>query len=488
MLELTKSRYLSWLQCPKRLWIECNEPAIQPKQSLAQQRIIQQGIDVGKLAWNDFPGGHTIGSRDLQQALVDTQTAIASGCPAIFEASFAWNHLYIKCDILLRTGSNAWELIEVKSATNAKPEYFDDLAIQTYVLQQVELNVDRISLQTINSKTCAFPDLSNYFNRCDVTDEVKELTNHLDAHSQAALSVMQQGSCPDTDIGDRCRKPNPCPFQSHCWQHVPQPSIFSIPRLNAKKKADLYKQGIVHLQDVPDTYPLSDNQREYVNLVNERAVRIDRDGIAALMAELAYPIHFLDFETINPAIPQFDGLKPYEQYPFQYSCHLLHADGAVEHVEFLHTDTSDPRQPLARSLASHLHSDGAVVAYSASFEKGVMQKLATTFPEFAAPLEAAISRLWDQLDVFRHHYQHPDFQGSNSIKRVFPVLCPERPSYDILTVRKGDDAQAYWLQAIALPESADKARMVQDLKDYCRLDTQAMLDIHYVLQELVTPV
>ncbi|MGK7913674.1 MAG: DUF2779 domain-containing protein [Synechococcus sp.] len=487
MLELTKSRYLSWLQCPKRLWIECNDPGIQPKLSLSQQRIIQQGIDVGKLAWKDFPDGLEITSRDRQQAIADTQTAIDSGIPTIFEASFAWNHLYIKCDILHRTRDNGWELIEVKSATKQKPEYFDDLAIQHYVLQQLGLQVYRISLQTINSKTCTFPDLSNFFTRCDVTDEIEELTTTLATNSQAASSVMQQESCPDTDIGDRCHKPNPCPFQSHCWQHVPQPSIFSIPRLNAKKKAELYGQGILQLSDVPDDYPLSEKQREYVTVSNERAIRIDLDGIAALLTELEYPIHFLDFETINPAIPYFEGLKPYEQYPFQYSCHILHANGTVEHVEFLHTSTTDPRQPLAQSLADCLHPHGAIVAYSASFEKGVMQKLAATVPEVSAPLESAIARLWDQLDIFRNHYQHPDFQGSNSIKRVFPVLCPDRPSYDSLAVRKGDDAQAYWLQTIGLPDSAEKTRMAQELKDYCRLDTQAMVDIHFVLQELVKP-
>ena len=487
MLELTKSRYLSWLQCPKRLWIECNDPSIRPELSLAQQRIIEQGNEVGRLAWQEFPNGQLIGSRDRQQAIIDTQAAMASNALAIFEASFGWINLYIKCDILVRQSKNLWELIEVKSATKAKDEYIDDLAFQSYVLQLVGIHLAQISLQTINSKSCVFPELSNFFTRCDVTEEVCDRVGSIADRLQEASNAMQRSSCPDVEIGDRCRKPTPCPFQSHCWQNVPRSSIFTIPRLNAKKKADLYAQGVIHLRDVPDSYPLSNNQREYVNLANTQSIRIDRDGIQALLSQLTYPIHFLDFETINPAIPQFNGLKPYEQYPFQYSCHILNADGSLEHVEFLQTDVSDPRESLARSLVNHLHPEGSIVAYFATFEKGVMRSLASTFPDLAAPLESAIARLWDQLDVFRHYYHHPDFQGSNSIKRVFPVLCPERPNYDILTVRKGDDAQAYWLQMIALPESAEKTRMTKDLKDYCRLDTQAMLDIHYVLQDLINP-
>ena len=480
--DLTKSRYLSWLQCPKRLWLEVHQPDLQADLSLAQQRIIQQGTEVGAFARTYFPGGVLIDSSDRQQAIIQTQAAILGDVPYIFEAAFQWESLYIKCDVLERQDSNCWSAIEVKSASKVKPEYLDDLAFQTYVLHNLDVQLRSTELLNVNTKSCFFPDLQNFFIRTDLTDEVTDLLGTMSGQLQQASNTIAQTSCPDIEIGDRCTKPNPCPFKPHCWQAVPEQSIFTIPRLHARKKADLYAQGIVHLQDIPADYPLSDNQRNYVDLVTEDSIQIDRQGIQQLLSELTYPIHFLDFETINPAIPQFEGLKPYESYPFQYSCHILHADGREEWEDFLHTETTDPRESLANTLVTHLNSTGSVVAYSASFEKGVMQRLANRFPHLSNRLESAIDRLWDQLDVFRHYYQHPGFQGSNSIKKVFPVLCPDRPQYDSLTIRKGDDAQACWMQMVISQDAGDKAKLAAELREYCKLDTQAMLEIHRVLQ------
>ena len=480
--DLTKSRYLSWLQCPKRLWLEVHQPERQAELSLAQQRIIQQGTEVGEFARTYFPGGVLIDSGDRQQAITQTQAAMRADVPYIFEASFQWESLYIQCDVLERQNSGLWSAIEVKSATTIKLEYIDDLAFQTYVLKNLEIQLHSTELLNVNSKSCFFPDLQNFFIRTDLTDEVNDCLGTISSQLQQASSTTVQSSCPDVEIGDRCTKPNPCPFKPHCWQAVPEQSIFTIPRLHARKKADLYAQGIVHLQDIPADYPLSDNQKNYVDLATDNRVLIDLQGIQQLLSELQYPIHFLDFETVNPAIPQFEGLKPYESYPFQYSCHILHADGSEDWLDFLHTETTDPRELLANALVNHLHPTGSVVAYSASFEKGVMQRLADRFPYLADRLESAIARLWDQLDVFRHYYRHPGFQGSNSIKKVFPVLCPNHSQYDSLAIRKGDDAQASWLQVVATQDADEKAELAADLREYCKLDTKAMLEIHRVLQ------
>ena len=201
------------------------------------------------------------------------------------------------------------------------------------------------------------------------------------------------------------------------------------------------------------------------------------------MANLQYPIHFLDFETDNPAIPRFDGLHPYQQFPFQYSCHVLHQNNEIEHYEYLHTDSTDPRLSVVESLLNHVSSCGSVVVYNASFEQGVLKHLADFFPEHAPPLQSIIDRIWDLLDIFKKHYTHPDFCGSNSLKAVLPVLAPSL-DYQDLDVRDGTEAQATWNLMLNTEDETDKNEWINRLKAYCKTDTLATVKIYKALLAL----
>jgi hypothetical protein len=171
------------------------------------------------------------------------------------------------------------------------------------------------------------------------------------------------------------------------------------------------------------------------------------------MSGLTYPLYFFDFETIDYAIPRFDGCKPYQQVPFQYSCHVLCADGALLHREYLHTDRDDPRRPLARALLDHIGETGHLIAYNIPFERGVLRHLAAQFPEYAGRLLDMASRLWDQLPIFRKHYRDYRFGKSNSLKAVLPVIAPEL-SYKLLDVQNGTEAQVVWEEMIGEGDTA----------------------------------
>ena len=268
--------------------------------------------------------------------------------------------------------------------------------------------------------------------------------------------------------------------KEHCWKDVPNKSIFTIPRLSWKKKNELIQNDIVSLEDVPTDYQLSDKQRMYVDSVQNEQSIIDIPAIQGLLAELEYPIHFLDFEADNPPIPIFDELRPYQFFPFQYSCHIMKRDGAVTHHEYLHTDKSDPRKPLLEFLLNHVSADGSVVVYKESFEKGVLKDLATYFPEHTLELESIIDRLWDQLVIFQKHHMHPDFCGSNSLKDVLPVLVPSL-CYGDLDVQDGLEAQAVWNLMLNTKNERKKSDMIKHLKEYCELDTLATVEIYKAL-------
>ena len=245
----------------------------------------------------------------------------------------------------------------------------------------------------------------------------------------------------------------------------------------------LIEEGVFSIFDLPTDYSLTSPQRIYVNSILRNEPSINKTAIREELGNLQHPIHFLDFETDNPPIPIFDGLRPFQHFPFQYSCHVMELDGTVTHHEYLHTDTSDPRIPLLESLLNHISSRGSVVVYKADFEGERLKELTDAFPEHASKLQSIIDRLWDQLDIFKNHYTHPDFCGSNSLKAVLPVLVPSLRHKD-LDVQEGLEAQTVWNLMLNTTNETKKSEMIEHLKAYCRLDTLATVEIHKVLCEL----
>ena len=489
---LTKSKYLSGLQCHKRLWYEKNHPERKANPSRSQQRKFEQGQEVGVLARKSFSEGVLIDAIDPLVSVEQTKAAIERGDTCIFEASFIFNDVLVKCDILQKDG-DSWRIVEVKASTvntwfraseKEKERYLHDLAIQKYVLTGCKLCVSETQLMLINSRECVYPDLSNLFSIEGVTDQVNQLMDGVCCNVETFKIVLAGNDEPPVLIGDHCDKPYTCPFkETHCWKSVPKKSIFTISRLHPNKKNELIKNGILSICDLPTDFSLTPRQRAYVNSVLHNEPAIDAEAIQQELANLQYPIHFLDFETDNPPIPIFDGLRPYQHFPFQYSCHVMQSDGSVTHHEYLHPDTSDPRKPLLESLLNHVSTNGSVVVYKASFEKGVLKDLAAAFPEHASTLQSIIDRLWDQLVIFQKHYMHPSFLNSNSLKAVLPILVPSL-RYENLDVQDGLEAQAVWNLMLNTTSETRKNEVIENLKAYCKLDTLATLEIHKVLREL----
>jgi hypothetical protein len=212
-------------------------------------------------------------------------------------------------------------------------------------------------------------------------------------------------------------------------------------------------------------------------------VEIDTAAIRERVSELEFPIYFFDLETFSPAIPRFEGLRPYDSLCFQFSCHVLGEDEKVEHFEFLEQGSEDPRIPFVNALLKVIGWQGSVVVYNASFERARLNELAQFFPEYEPDLKHIIHRLWDQLVIFKHWYLDPRFGGSNSIKRVLPVLVPQL-SYSELKIQQGDEASWKWAEMIELLPGPEKDRIAQELLEYCKMDTLAMLEIHKMISQV----
>lgn len=485
IIVLTKSKYLNGLQCVKRLWIEENAPELLGASSSTQSQLFVQGSEVGRLARTRFPQGKLIGGVG-NAALAATQAALAAGEHILFEAAFVHDDLFVRCDILARRPDSSWTLIEVKSTTQVKIHQLHDLAVQQWVLAGQGIRVSTVQVMHINNRTCVYPHLESLFTIVDVTRSVARLLPRVPKTVRNLRRHVAQPNIPTVNIGSHCFLPFPCPARTYCWQHVPPHSVFTIPRITPRKLNMLLKLGILRVQDIPLNFPLTAPQRAYIGRVVKGQSEIAYDRIAQRLASLEYPLYFLDFETYAYAIPRFQGMRPYQQLPFQYSLHVLEADGTLRHLEYLHMTADDPRPALARRLVQDIRPVGSVVVYNARFERGVLHELARWLPGQQIELRRMIARLWDQLDIFRSDYLDPAFEGSNSIKRVLPVLAPEL-SYDDLAVKRGDQAQAVWQLLLQATDPAQREELAQKLRAYCHRDTLAMAAIHQALERLVEP-
>ena len=122
-------------------------------------------------------------------------------------------------------------------------------------------------------------------------------------------------------------------------------------------------------------------------------------------------------------VPAYPQSKPYDSIPFQWSNHIQHEDGRIEHHEFIWPHKSDPREAFTKSLLESLGDKGTICIYS-SYEEVEIGQIAKLFPELRKPLQALLKRTWDLMILLRDHFYHPGFQGSFSIKKVLPAPAP----------------------------------------------------------------
>jgi hypothetical protein len=480
-MRLSKSKFVAGCQCVKRLYWQVHEPELAAQPDAATEAIMQQGHEVGMLARQLFPGGIEVPSdRGLDEAIRATRELAANpAVEAIFEGVFQHDGVLVRVDVLHRRRDGRWRLIEVKSTTEVKEHHLDDLGIQYRVVSRSGLDVASDCLAHIN-RNYIFDggsiDVWRLFRVRNLTRRVERLQPKLTFQLRSQFIVLSMPKAPDIAPGRQCNDPVTCEFYERC--NIPRPNdhIGYLPRLHASAAEELEELGVASIRDVPDDFELTEIQRRACTSVQTGQPWYDIDGLKAALAGLRYPFFFMDFETVNRAIPRFAGMRPYDQLPFQWSVHVQRSPGdEPEHHEFLATDASDPRREFIGSLCDALGENGSIIIYNAGFESQRLSELAAWLPEFAERIKNIQARLWDLLPVVRNHVYHPAFAGSYSLKAVLPALVPEM-TYDGMPVSNGQDAGLAWESLVGgdLTES-ERDRITKALLDYCGQDTLAMV-------------
>ena len=482
--KMSKSKFMSGEQCPKRLWMEKHAKENASPMTDKQNYIINQGQKIGELARDEYPNGILIKSDNLHptDALAETALALNNGVEILYEPAFLFNECFTRIDILRKLENNRWEIIEVKGSIKIKDEHISDIAIQQYVVENNGLNVVKSSLMCINkqSKSTKF---ENLFEIHNVSDQINNEIENIEGKLHKYKLVLSSAECPDISVGGHCKKPYDCQFIAHCWKDIPNTTIHNVPYLKGAKLHKLIDAGITDIKNIPDGFPLTENQQNYVNIKLNNNPEINIKAIEMDLNKLKYPIHFLDFETHNPALPKYDGFRPFTRIPFQFSCHILYRNNELEHKEYLAIEDADPRQTFLQQLIKAIEKTGSIMVYSIGFERGILLELASHFPSYQVKLNNIIDRFWDLRDIFKYNYKHPDFSGSNSIKDILPVLIPGQ-SYEKLDLNKGDTAGIYWERMLNSNNDVEREKLKQSLIEYCSLDTFAMFEIFQHLTAL----
>ncbi|PHO10237.1 phosphomethylpyrimidine kinase [Malaciobacter canalis] len=490
-MNLSKSLYTKGIQCPKALWLKKYKPNVLTPPDEQAQAIFETGNIVGDLACELFPAGKEVPyTINYDEMIATTKKWMEEGISNIYEATFNFNGILIMVDIL-KVESDGVSIYEVKSSTEVKDIYLHDVSIQYYVLKNLGFSIKSASVVHINNEYVRGEslELDKLFKIVDVTSEVQSLQSNIPSILKEFETYLEDKvNEPDIDIGKYCNKPYECDAKNYCWKvqrQIPEYSIFNIFNLGSKKQVELYNQGIIDIEDIPEDFDLTANQAQAVENYKSKVSYIDKENIKAFLEKLTYPIYHLDFETYQQAIPQYKGIKPFEQIPFQYSLHIEYEDGTLEHKEYLSQDSIDSRYELAQKLCEDIPSDVTVLAYNMSFEKGVIKRLANLFPDLSIHLLAINENMQDLMIPFQKKwYVTPSMQGSYSIKYVLPALVPEfeKAYKELECVQNGSQAMNAFANMSKLDE-VNKEKMKTSLLEYCKLDTLAMVKILNKLKE-----
>lgn len=490
MNNLSKSKYTLGKVCEKKLWLSCFKPEVGVGDD---SRALENGNLVGDLARHLFGDDYVLidYNKGLKEMIKDTKIALAFKPNIICEASFSYNGNFCSVDIL-KNEIHGVELYEVKSTNKKKDIYIDDISYQTWVLKQCGIDVKKSFLVYINSDYVKDGDLdlNKLFKIEDVTDELR--LDEVEELANEYHKVINKNIEPNIDMNENCRlNSENCPFFKYCTRDLPKPNVFDLASTQFKKKLQLYKKGIVSFTDLLEDNSVNDKAIEQINYeLNDLEPKVNIEGIKLFMNKVSYPLYFLDFESYQVLIPEYDGTKPYQQICFQYSLdYYLEDGGELYHKEYLHDKYDEnPMLSLCEHLVEDIPLNSCVIVYNETFEKSRLKEMADTFPQYKENLLNIRDNIIDLMVIFRNHdYYVKELEGSYSIKYVLPALFPndEELNYQNLEqVHKGNEATEAYLSLPSLSKK-EETKLRKNMLKYCALDTYAMVKIYDKLKKLV---
>lgn len=431
---------MKYVECPVYLWMAKHQPELLPEDTPEKSRILEMGREVDDFSRKLFKNGVGVEGYN-QEGWQNTQKSMAGGTKILFQPTVVAGELTCRADILEKDG-NSWIVNEVKMATSVKKEYPYDVAFQQICFKNAGIEVVGTNLIHVNNKYVrkGEVDPKKLFISEDIADAVLEKTPETKRLIPLALGVLKNKEAPSEDFLALCPNPRTCEYLK------------------------IYLESLGQTSEPMEIEPSTDYA-----------------GIKEKLSELKYPLYFLDYETHSSAIPSFDGTRPYQNVPFQYSLIVMESEEAEpNYFEFLARKFENPVPELLSQLKHGLGQKGSVIVWNESFEKGCNEEMARMEPTYAEFLQNVNGRVYDLMLVFKFKnqlYVRNEFQKSASLKKVLPVVCPEL-SYGSLVIQDGGEASLSWpVLTDSKTPLPTKNQLAKDMLEYCKRDTDAMVCI-----------
>ncbi|MBY7649506.1 MAG: hypothetical protein C4617_03240 [Candidatus Liberibacter europaeus] len=481
----SQAQYMKGLQCPLALWFSVNRKDLDTRVSASAQLSIDIRKEINNLARQYFPDGTAIvpPSQNMKIAIKQTKEKIQSGARVIYGAAATNPRTGTQAhiDILRQVDdTDFWDLIEVKTSANLYDHYIQGMAFQYLVFIEAGYKIRSCILMCINNQYVRQGEIEpqGIFTTHDITSKVLNERKKTESVTDELLQVLNRKHSFSQTIGSHCKKPHECSYKTHCWRHVPEYSIFNV--FNSKKAESIAQRiNSYKVEDIPnDSIPSKDKIIE-ISCYKEQRRNVEPVKIKNFLRELKYPLYYLDYETIAPAIPFYDGTNPYQKLPFQFSLHVQkELESEFQHIEFIHKEKSDPRKAFVEYLINVCGNTGSVICYYASFERNINEKLAKDFSEYATQINDINKRIVDLYVPFKNHILYdPRQNGSTSIKKVLPALI-NNLSYKDLEIADGEQASQAYMKFCKEELSTDELQKLwKRLSVYCELDTYAMVQL-----------
>ena len=492
-MRLSKSDYMLFLRHPAWLWLKKHDKVKLPAIDEALQALFDDGKLFESYADKLFPEGVRVGfsfkERNYGTMPKRTKQVMDSGSKTILQGRIEAEECTCIFDVVQKVGENEYDLIEIKSSTEVKEDHILDLAFQTVVLENAGLKVRKMFVIHVNNNYVrnGSINIEQITTKDEITNEVRALIDITKERIKKAIVVMNSPLPPSFSprhVGLGPLSEWMAIYETLFPQKNPH-NIYKLARLNPQLIGQLEDLDLKQIADIPNTLDLHAKQKLQIQVTKENKRIVNKDNIKDFLSHLIYPLYFFDYETFSTVIPPFDGIRPYQQVPFQYSLHKIDEPGIMTHMEFLHTTNSNPGFSLLKQLREDIGDKGTVLVWYEIFEKGRNKELGEMFPEYAPLMNAINERIVDLIIPFsKNWFVDKDFFGSASIKSVLPVLISEL-SYEKLAIHEGGTASRIWKELVFDGKYAEKKEQVRkDLLEYCRMDTLAMVQLFKFLSKI----
>lgn len=486
---LSKSKYCRAKQCNKMLWLDKNKPEC--AELTENDSVLANGTEVGRLAKGLFGEYIDISYQEnINEMINETKKYIKLAPNIITEASFSYQNNFCSVDIL-KNDVDGVEIYEVKSSVGIADIYLEDVAYQVYILLHLGYSIKKASIVHINSlyERNGELELTKLFKIQDVTEIVMARQSEIEAKIQEIREYMQSEEEPIQEIGPQCSSPYKCAYWKYCTRNLPEKNVFHIRKMPTYKKFEMYYKGVITFEDLLKEKINPKYKEQIQHEITNQEPKIEKEKIQEFLQKLYYPLYFLDFETYQQVVPEYNGIKPYMQIPFQYSLHYIEKEnGKLQHKEFLAEAGCDPRRKLAERLVQDIPKDACVLAYNMGFERSVIKNLAKEFQDLSENLMKIRENIQDLMTPFlKRWYYCKEMEGAYSIKRVLPALFPSDPELDyhnLPLVHNGEEAMNIFA-TLAEKSREEQEEIRRGLLAYCKLDTLAMVKIWEKLREVI---